>query len=316
MTRSGMFRFPVSLGLALLSTAALTACGGESAGSDEPQLAAGVSAGDVVVADVGFATPESVVHDAAADVYLVSNINGDPAAKDGNGFISRVTPDGTVDALKWIDGEAGGFTLNAPKGMAIQDGTLYVADIDCIRLFDVATGAHKDDVCLQNATFLNDVAPGGDGSVFFTDTGMEAGQDGLTPSGTDAVYRMIDDDRVVAVAKEPSLGGPNGVAVGSRGIMVVTFRSGEVYRLTAEGDRTDVMPASERQFDGIEMLPDGGFLVSSWGDQCLFAIGGDGSVARLMEGVEAPADIGYDASRNRVLVPLFQANQVIFHPLG
>ncbi len=270
-----------------------------------------------MVADVGFSTPESVLHDTAADVYLVSNINAGPLDRDYNGFISRPSPDGTVQDLKWIDGSEQGVTLHAPKGMAIQDGILFVADIDCIRMFDAASGAPLDNVCLANATFLNDVAPGGDGSIFFTDSGFDAGPEGLAPSGSDAVYRFIvSDQRVVAVSKDPALGGPNGVAVGSRGILVVSFGSGEVYRLTADGTRTDIMPASQRQLDGVEMLPDGGFLMSSWGDQCVYRIGGDGQVTRILEDVEAPADLGVDARRNRVLVPLFNANQVIIQPLG
>ena len=304
-------------GLPFLAAAlafALAGCGGsDSAKQDAGAPAAGP---DIVVADVGFSTPESVLHDAEADVYLVSNINGSPLEKDGNGFISRVAPDGTVLDLKWIDGEAQGVVLHAPKGMAIQDGKLYVADIDCIRIFDAASGAGIRGTCLESATFLNDIAPGGSGTMFFTDSGFRAGAGGFEPSGTDAVYRMIDDERVVQVRKEPGLGGPNGITVGSRGIMVATFGSGEVFRLTAEGERTDIMPASQRQFDGIEMLPDGGFMVSSWGDQCVYRIGADGKVSKVLEDVEAPADIGYDAARNRLLVPLFHANQVIIRPLG
>ena len=53
--------------------------------------------------DVGFDTPESVFYDAEADVYLIANINGSPSAKDGNGFISRVSPVGDLIDLKWID---------------------------------------------------------------------------------------------------------------------------------------------------------------------------------------------------------------------
>lgn len=296
----------------LLSLPLLAAgCGGAGdAGSG------GVSAASGGVRVAGFSTPESVLHDRSADVYLVSNINGNPLERDGNGFISRVSPDGEVLDLRWIDGSAGGVTLNAPKGMAIQGETLYVTDIDCVRMFDRATGAPKEHVCLQNATFLNDIAASTDGSLFFTDSGLQAGPEGFAPSGSDAVYRLIDDDRVVAVMKDASLGAPNGVAVGSRGILVATFGSGEVYRLDAEGHRTDVMPASQRQFDGIEMLPDGGFLVSSWGESAVYRIGGDGSVTKVLENVDAPADIGYDAQRNRVLVPLFNANEVLIHPLG
>ena len=36
----------------------------------------------------GFLTPESVKWDSAQDVYFVSNINGAPSAKDGNGYIT------------------------------------------------------------------------------------------------------------------------------------------------------------------------------------------------------------------------------------
>src|SRR5688572_17488435 len=52
---------------------------------------------------IGLATPESVLHDADADVYLVSNVDGEPLAADGKGFIAKLTPDGKVDKLKWIE---------------------------------------------------------------------------------------------------------------------------------------------------------------------------------------------------------------------
>jgi hypothetical protein len=301
-------------GLPTFLAIGLAACSG---GDDAGAPATSARSGPIVVTDVGFATPESVLHDTAADVYLVSNVNGGSLDRDFNGFISRIAPDGTVQDLKWIDGSEQGVTLNAPKGMAIEGGILFVADIDCIRMFDATSGDPMDHVCLANATFLNDVAPGGDGSVFFTDSGFDAGPEGMVPSGSDAVYRLIvSDARVVAVSKDPALGGPNGLAVGSRGILVVSFRSGEVYRLTADGERTDIMPASERQLDGIEMLPDGGFLMSSWGDRCVYRIGGDGQVTKVLEDVEAPADLGLDIGRNRVLVPLSNANEVIIQPLG
>ena len=69
----------------------------------------------IVMTEVGFSTPESVLHDTQADVYLVSQIHGMPLDPDGDGFISRVSPDGQVAELRWIDGRAEGVTLNAPK---------------------------------------------------------------------------------------------------------------------------------------------------------------------------------------------------------
>jgi hypothetical protein len=97
---------------------------------------------------------------------------------------------------------------------------------------------------------------------------------------------------------------------------VAAFGSGEVYALDADGNRTDIMPASQRQFDGIEAMEDGGFIVSSWGDQAVLRVAGDGTVSRVVEGVDAPADIGLDRTRNRLLIPLFNANEVRIVPLG
>ena len=36
----------------------------------------------------------------------------------------------------------------------------------------------------------------------------------------------------------------------------------------------------------------------------------------VVSDVEAPADIGYDSRRNRVLIPLFQGDAVVIQPLG
>ena len=63
--------------------------------------------------------------------------------------------------------------------------------------------------------------------------------------------------------------------------------------------------------DGIVSLEERGILFSSWGDSTVYWIHPDGTVSPLIEGVEAPADIGYDAFRNRVLIPLFRANELI-----
>lgn len=276
-------------------------------------------ADSIDVADVGFMTPESVLLDEAADVYLVSNVNGSPVDRDDNGFISRLTPDGQVENLRWIDGASPEVTLHAPKGMAIRGDSLFVADIDCIRVFNRVTGQSEGGECVDGATFLNDLAVGPEGSIFVTDSGLQLDDEGqLVPSGTDGLYRypFQEGKRGATLASGTDLGNPNGVAVGPRGIFVVTFGSGEVLRFDAAGMKTVVMPASTRQLDGIVFTKDGGFLFSSWGDSAIYRVDAAGSISRLVEGVPAPADIGYDATRNRVLIPLFLDNKVLIRPAG
>src|SRR5687767_251920 len=85
--------------------------------------------------------PESARYDRDLDVWFVANINGDPLKKDNNGYISRLRPDGTPYSVKFIEGGKKGVTLNAPKGLAINGDTLWVADIDFARAFNKRTGA-------------------------------------------------------------------------------------------------------------------------------------------------------------------------------
>lgn len=175
--------------LAVLLLVSVAACGGEEPPPDE---AAADANAVIEIGKVGFATPESVLHDSVADVYLVSNINGGPADKNGNGFITQLTPEGRVRDLKWINGEVTGVAFDAPKGMAIRGDTLYVADVDCVRLFMRVTGAPAGKVCTAGATFLNGIAVDGNGTLYVTDSRLNPD---FSASGTDAVWRFTPNSQ-------------------------------------------------------------------------------------------------------------------------
>jgi len=266
------------------------------------------------IANVGFATPESMLHDPAGDVYLVSNINGAPSDQDDNGFISRIGPDGAVLMLKWIDGATEPVTLHAPKGMAIKGDTLFLADIDVVRLFDRPTGTALGQRAVPGATFLNDVAIGPDGTVYVTDTGIRITAEGMQETGTDAVYRLTADG-ATAVAQGTDLGHPNGIAVDSAGIVVVSFGSGAVYRIDpVTGARTDLPAPPQGGLDGVVALSDGSLLVSSWTGSRVYRLAA-GSATTMGDSVPSPADIGWDAGRARVLIPVFTENKVLIRPV-
>jgi hypothetical protein len=267
----------------------------------------------IYLAKVGFKNPKSVLHDPEADVYLVSNINGAPLNEDGNGFISRVDPDGNLIKLKWIDGEKPGVKLNAPKGMAISGGSLFVADIDTIRVFDRQTGKPERAVKIKGATFLNDLAVGPQGTVYASDTGFEQWQAGFRPSGTDAVYR-IEGTKAVPLIKSPRLGFPHGLYVDERGVWVAT-RSGELFLVTSAGSREMVQKLPRATLDGIIKTNDGELLISSWDGKCLYRRKKDGSFTGILDGLSSPADIGYDSKRNRALIPLLTSHMLVIHPL-
>jgi sugar lactone lactonase YvrE len=255
----------------------------------------------------GFKTPESVLYDEAGDRYLVSNINGTPFDVDNNGFVSVLSPDGQVTTLKWIEGGKNKAKLDAPKGLAIAKGVLYVADITTVRMFDAKSGAPKGEVKIAGATFLNDLTAGPDGKVYVSDSGLKAGASAFEPTGTDAVY-VIEGGKAKAIAKTPDLGKPNGLVVTDKGVVVVTW-SGEVYRLDAKGAKVDVSKAPKGALDGVVSVGDS-LLVSSWEGSAIYRGKLGGTYDAVLTDQKAPADIGYDTKRGRVLVPHFTEDTV------
>ena len=272
---------------------------------------AAVTADRITVAEIGFATPESVEYYAAQDVYLVTNVNGSPVEADGNGFISKIRPDGTVVDLKWIDGTKKGTRLSAPKGAAVQGNILYVADLNEVQLFELPGGQQKASVHIPGSTFLNGITPGAGDFVYVTDSGLKSGDSGFVASGTDAVYKISADGTVETVVKDKDMGRPNGIVTDGSDLVIVTFGSGEVYRLDSSGKRQAMPTPPKGSLDGVVKLEDDRFLITSWDGAAIYILGKDGEYTTLADGLDSPADIGLDTKRNRVLIPLFQLDKVI-----
>jgi hypothetical protein len=266
-----------------------------------------------VVAVPGFSTPESVLHDSTQDIYFVSNINGSPTVKDGNGFISRLTAEGAVANLKFIEGGKNGVILNAPKGMTLAGDTLWVTDIDAVRAFDARTGAPLDSVSLSTlaAVFLNDITATPSGALYITDTGIRFDDVGnVLHRGPDRIFRIGPDRAVTVALRGDSLGWPNGIAldpVGKR-FIIVQLGGKSVLAWKPEDRAPSVVATGAGGFDGV-VVAGNRILVSSTTDSTVSSYE-TGKQVRLISGVPGAADIGYDAKRNRVLIPIVTGNRV------
>jgi sugar lactone lactonase YvrE len=279
-----------------------------------------------VIVVSGFQTPESVVHDGKADVYLVSNVgSGNPAALDHNGFISIVSPEGVIQQLKWIHDGVNGVTLNSPKGMWLRHDALYVADVDTLRIFDRVSGVPLDTVPIPNPfapspLFLNDVIVAGNGTAYITD------------NRNNAIFTVDRNGYPSLLVSGAQLGGPNGVRLDDGHVSWVTFFGHEVRRLTSTGTVVTeaALPAVDVSSIGLPpgaLLLDGYYrhrgsvFVTSWVTGSVYRIGRSRTkleiVAKFVSLLEnpaapaGPADISVDKKRNRLLVPLFNANQLI-----
>jgi sugar lactone lactonase YvrE len=252
-----------------------------------------------------FATPESVLYDAAGDRYLVSNINGKPDGVDGNGYISELSPDGAIKAPKLIAGGVKEAKLDAPKGLAIVGPELWVTDITVVRKFDLKTLAPKGDIKLPDATFANDIAVGPDGRVYVSDSSAKAGEKGFEFTGGDQVLVIDKAGKPKALAKSKDLGAPNGLAFGPKGLLVNTLNSNEVYGIGPKGEKVDLIKMPNGGLDGLLIVGDS-LICSSWAANAIYRgkLGGT-SYEPIVQNVKGPADIGWDSKRHRILVPRF-----------
>jgi streptogramin lyase len=89
-----------------------------------------------------------------------------------------------------------------------------------------------------------------------------------------------------------------------------------VYLLDEDGQRLDLAVLPAGGLDGVVETGDGRLLVSSWGGSAVYEVGPTAAVRTLAEGLPAPADLGYDAARDLVLVPLFNDDAVVLLPAG
>jgi sugar lactone lactonase YvrE len=278
-------------------------------GSDAAEV---VTTAPALLVKDGFLAPESVLYDAAADQYLVSNVNGLPNDTDDNGFISRVSPEGKVVMLKWIDGAEPNVELHAPKGMAIVGEVLYVADLDRIRKFSTRNGAVLGEITVAGASSLNDLSAAPDGTLYFTDLGARVADEKLQPTGQDAVYKLVRE-QPRAVVRGKQLNQPNGVWADASSVWVVSFGNGDLFDVKS-GSKTKSQKLPAAQLDGIVKSNDGKLYVSSWEGNAILS-GEPGGPFQVAYDVNAPADIGYDSKRNWLLIPLMLDNTIKLQPL-
>ncbi|HEX7939058.1 MAG TPA: SMP-30/gluconolactonase/LRE family protein [Gemmatimonadaceae bacterium] len=296
-----------------LSAIALLACTKDKPADTSAAPAGGTKLGETV----GMKVPESVRYDPELDVFYVSNINGNPSQKDNNGFIAKVRADSPSVVTMLAEGGKNGVTLNAPKGIAIHGDTLFVTDIDALRMFDRKTGKSLGDITVSpKATFLNDVVVGPDG-IYFTDSGIFFDAKGaMTHPGVDRIYKLAAG-KLTVVASD-SLASPNGItwdAAGKR-FLLAPF-GGPNMQSWAPGEKYPTTVAmGPGGYDGIELLANGTVLISSWADSTVnYMPPGHPMIMPLVRNVSAPADIGVDTKRNVLAIPRFNDGKVDYYKL-
>jgi hypothetical protein len=239
-----------------------------------------------------FKVPESVFFDPEARCLYVSNINGRPAQKNGQGFLSKVDLTGRILELKWVAG------LDAPKGMGIHGNKLYVTDIDRIVAIDKDRGEVLVAHPVSGAKFLNDIAVDSKGTVYVSD------------SRGDTIYALADGKTATALSGDRRLNGPNGLFWDGDALLIGV--RGRILRWEPESEELTVLVESSGGIDGLQPAGSGDYLISDWrGVIRLVSAPEESQVLLDVSSRKAnTADFCYIRERNLLIVPTFGADRL------
>lgn len=233
--------------------------------------------------------PESIIWDNVNKVFYISNIDGESWERDGKGSVGRMTKDGKVLEVDWVSG------LDAPKGMGLYGGKLYVADFENVVQIDLDSGKLEKKIPVQGAVGLNDLTIDPNGVIYVSD------------SRGKKLFKVENEQTTLII---DSLKGPNGVL----------FANGELYAVNGDGlyrvgsDKT-LIPVStgltNGSLDGIVQVGDN-FLVSVW-QGTIWCVHKDGTKELLLDSREEKrntADFWYDEEARMLYVPGFFTNTI------
>jgi DNA-binding beta-propeller fold protein YncE len=252
----------------------------------------------------GFSNPFGVTVDSKTNYIYVSNVNGDPDKTDDNGFISRLKGDGTVDMVRYIDGASNKVTLNAPKGMAIAQDRLYVADIDKLHAFDLITGRFLFDVNFGKLPIQHfyDVTLGPDMSLYLADG----------PANTIYRINILRQHEVTTFISGEELGQPHGIAwFPARQVFAVAgWSSGRVIAFDRAGKRQAYPAILLRTLGGITADNSGNMFVTSEGLAAIYRINTGFALNTFKLAFKTPMGVAFSAAGNEVVAASFETGTV------
>lgn len=234
--------------------------------------------------------PESVLYYAETDRLYVSMIGQGGTDK---GEIAIMLPDGTVEDPHWITG------LNAPKGLGIYKGLLYIADVTKIIVVDIVTSNIVDEIPVEGSVFLNDVTVDDNGVVYISDTRLNK------------IYQLRNGKISLYLDNAPSV---NGLKFYKGNLLALAGK--EFWSIDGAKKVTVFTKGFEQGGDGLEPLANGDFIVTCW-PGLIYYVTAKGEIHKIqdVQGQMNTADLGYNPKTGVIYIPTFNSNSVIAYKL-
>ncbi len=234
--------------------------------------------------------PEALVLEPGGRFLYVTNTDGPPLAKDGKGSIGKIGLDGRVIETDWVTG------LDAPKGLGQYGDLLYAADLGQVVVVDAKKAAIVQRIPIRGARLLHNIAIDPSGTVYVSD--MFTGR----------VFKIRGQE--VSTYLE-NLRSPAGLLVSGSDLYVFTGEG--LLKANAAKNLTTVSKNMDGRANGIMMVNDHEFIVTSWGG-FVYHVNEDGSNNVLLDTSEKRIAGGinlYDPKSKTMYMTTDEHNTVI-----
>jgi sugar lactone lactonase YvrE len=240
--------------------------------------------------------PESALYDKKLDIIYVSNF--DRFSGPGQQFISKVTLDGKVQQLKWVE------NLFLPTGMAMFKDKLFVVERRNVAEIDLKTGKILTRHALQQPIFPNDIAIDQQGNIYVSD------------SGKGAIHKFVDG-KFEEWLSGKELAGINGLLI-HKDKLIVGITSDHTLKsvdLKTKAIST-IVRFGEGIMDGIKVDQDGNFLISHYEGR-IYRVTPDGQLKKLLYVQNSRcADFDYIPEQNLIIIPTLETSELMGYRIG
>jgi len=240
--------------------------------------------------------PESALYDKKRDIIYVTNF--DRFSGPGQQFISKVSLDGKVQQLKWVE------TLFLPTGIAMFKDKLFVVERRNVAEIDMETGKILTRYPLPQPMFPNDIAIDKQGILYVSDT-----QKG-------AIYKFADGKFEEWLSGE-ELANINGLCVNKDKLIagVSSDHSLKSVDLKTKGIST-IVRFGEGIMDGIKVDQEGNFLISHYEGR-IYRVTPDGQFTKLLYVQEERcADFDFIPEKNLLVIPTLETSELLGYKYG
>ncbi len=246
----------------------------------------------ILVCAQSFVSPESVCYDTINKRYIIS-------------FAGSGTLGMQKDSLENLQVFASG--LQQPKGMAIVDSVLFVADVNNVKAYSLYSREKIAQCNIADAQFLNDIAADDNGILYVSDT------------YANTIFRINTSTAASESFVTTPHASPNGLYWDSKAqrLYVVYFNTTAkpIQALNVQTKEfTDAYPTRYKQLDGITKGYDNNYYVSSWATDSVYCFvnGFKYNPIPYPGKFTSPADIYYDRYNNRIVIPCMNISKVVY----